>query len=80
MRIYVIVPKNLIIHEIPINYQLNEENETWVAEEDLEEEWAGRDRELVDQPIVNVLNVGIQHHILVEHHVLAWLVQNVAPD
>jgi hypothetical protein len=42
-----------------------------VAEEDLEEEWADRDRELVDHPIVNVLNVGIQYHILVEHHALA---------
>jgi hypothetical protein len=41
-----------------------------VAEEDLEEEWVDRDKELVDLPIADVLSVGIQYHILVEHRAL----------
>jgi hypothetical protein len=42
-----------------------------VAEENLEEEWVDRDRESVDRPIADVPSVGIQYHILVEHHALA---------
>jgi hypothetical protein len=43
----------------------------------LEEEEEEQDRVLVDQPLVNVLSVDIQFHILAEHHVLLWFAPNV---
>jgi hypothetical protein len=50
------------------------------VEEDLEEEEEDRDKVLVGLPIADVPSVGIQYLILVEHHALVKLVQNVAPD